>query len=167
MFKHNGHIIIMDKLCIIVIGLPFSGKTTWTENNVSEHIIYDDFITHYYNGEVIKACRSKSPICIIDPRLCIPDLFRKYITVMHECYGPDNIQLILFENNPTLCLANINKGQSPLLTSVKGAEAPFANIRIDNRKNIPNTITNYTSLYNIDHECYSLYSKIILPVYKE
>lgn len=130
----------MNKLCIIVIGLPLSGKTTWAQNYLSNHVIYDDFITYYYNGNV----KSKSPICIIDPRLCIPDIFLKYITTMVEYYGPDNIQLIMFENNPTLCLANT---------------------RIDNRKNIPDTIMKYTSLYNIDYECYSSYSKIILPIY--
>ncbi len=130
--------------CIIVIGLPLSGKTIWVKNNLSNYTIYDDFITHYYNGEVIKACRSKNNVCLIDPRLCIPEMFSKYIGFIDECYGTENIQLILFENNPELCLNNT---------------------RNDNRKNIPNTIARYTTKYNLDHECYKPYSRVILPVF--
>jgi predicted kinase len=142
---------------LIIIGLPGSGKTNLVNNitnnitdnitdnitnNITDYIIFDDFISLFYTGEIIKSIKSGKNICLIDPRLCMYEIFKKYIEIIQK-YDTD-IFLILFENNPSQCLKNVNK-------------------RCDSKKDIDRTIIKYSQCYLLDN--YNNYNSIILPVW--
>lgn len=93
---------------IIIIGLPGSGKTTLS-NKMTDHIIFDDFITHFYNGNLIKELQTNKKLCINDPRLCHFDIFNKYITIINKYIDKSNILLLLFQNDITNCINNLKK----------------------------------------------------------
>lgn len=129
---------------IIIIGLPGSGKSTFALNMTS-HIIFDDFITTYYNGKVSHALSSDDKICLIDPRLCIPSIWTRYITKIEKYVDRSNIHLILFENNMEACLNNIKK-------------------RNDRIYNMENTIKEYHKCYDIDN--YKEWQYSLMPIWK-
>lgn len=129
----------MDSQLIIIIGLPKSGKTTFSKQ-LNQYLIFDDFITKYYNGNVESALKSKQKVCLIDPRLCIPDIFLQYITEIENYIDRKNILLILFENDPTNCLKNASKYPT-----------------------LHNTIINYTQKYDLTN--YQQWRYVIKPVY--
>lgn len=120
----------MNKQLLIIIGLPGSGKTTLV-NTLNDYIIFDDFISKFYNGQAISQIKKNKKVCLNDPRLCIPKIFNYYMEILLKFIGKENIKLLLFENDPIKCLYNINK-------------------RDDNRKGIEDAINNYSQLYDID-----------------
>src|SRR3990167_6894329 len=91
---------------VIIIGLPGSGKTTYAENHFSDYQIFDDFISSYYNGKLINSLKSKDKVCIIDPRLCLSHIFQRYMAEIEKTTETNDINIIIFENNPELCLEN-------------------------------------------------------------
>src|SRR5205085_12093856 len=91
---------------LIIIGLPGCGKTTYSQH-LNDYIIFDDFINKFYDGFAIKAIQLGKSICLIDPRLCINNIFCKYIREIEKYIERENIKLVLFENNPDQCLRNI------------------------------------------------------------
>lgn len=127
---------------IVIIGLCGSGKSSLCYK-YNTHVIFDDFITHFYNGKLIDTIKEGNKVCIADPRLCIYKTFTRYIKQI-ELYTT-NIELILFENNPTQCLINIGN-------------------RNDGRKGIENTIMKYSELYNLAN--YWDYKHKIISVWK-
>lgn len=132
-----------NKKLIIIIGLCGSGKSILSKQ-YSDYIIFDDFITHFYDGNVIDAIKNKQKVCLIDPRLCAHETFLKYIKQFELYINKENIFLILFENDSNSCLVNVNS-------------------RNDGRRVI-NTINNYSLLYNINN--YMQYNHVIHPVYQ-
>ncbi len=96
----------MNYKLIIIIGLSGSGKSTLA-NKMTDYIIYDDFISKFYNGDVLKSIKSNQKVCLIDPRLCIPSIFTLYIKKIEQVIDKSQIQLILFNNDPITCLKNI------------------------------------------------------------
>ena len=137
-------------LVIIVIGLPGSGKSKFCENlhNTDNYIIFDDFITYFYNDSVIDQLKTlndtKHKVCLADPRLCMYDIFTKYIKIILKYVNKSNIQLVLFENNPDMCIFNAER-------------------RNDNKRNIVNTIKKYSEKYVLDN--YEDYNFLEMPVY--
>ena len=115
----------------IIIGLPCSGKTYLSkEFQKNGYVIYDDFITNFYNGQLLNDNSEK--ICINDPRLCNYQTFLKFI----EYFQNKKIELILFENNPDQCLINLKK-------------------RKDGRKGVDNSIIFLSKKYDLNNykEC--------------
>lgn len=93
----------MDYQVIMVIGLPASGKSTYIKH-LQNYLLCDDFITTFFNGEVLKKISEGHKVCLSDPRLCMMRVFEDVIRKIKP-YTP-TIKLILFENNPEKCIIN-------------------------------------------------------------
>lgn len=133
-------------MILIIIGLPGSGKTTYYNNNFSKNYkLYDDFISNFMDGDIINDIKNNVDICLIDPRLCNYNLFKSIINIIIEYIKPNNINLILFENMPNLCLINSQK----------------------RNKNVINSINKYTNIYNINNYIHDInnYNCEIIQVY--
>jgi hypothetical protein len=90
---------------LIIIGLAGSGKTTYFHKNLSDkYELYDDFISNFFDGEIIEKINEN--ICLIDPRLCDIEIFKKYMIEIEKFIDKSQIKLLLFENNPEKCLIN-------------------------------------------------------------
>lgn len=117
---------------IVIIGLPGSGKSTLLKEYAENYIIYDDFISSFFTGDLQEdLLTAGKSLCIADPRLCDPKYFRDYIT---KYFPRNNTKLLLFENNPDQCLQNI--------------------IVRENNKNLPwwrNTIDRFANIYSYDN----------------
>ena len=123
---------------IIIIGLPCSGKSHLCDNFEKEgYKIYDDFISHFYNGNLIKDLENKINICVADPRLCDFKIFEKFI-----CYFKSP-KLILYENNPEQCLQNLKNRERKI--------------------GISKSIHILSNVYNLDN--YKKYNYLIIPVF--
>ena len=123
-------------MLIIVIGLPGSGKTFFS--NTLGIKVFDDFIFNFYSGELINDINNNIDLCINDPRLCNYKIFERYMKIFEKKIDKNNIKLYLYENDPDKCKKNATK-------------------------NVSNFIDNYTNFYNLDN--YSSYNTTILPVY--
>lgn len=99
----------MNKTLIIVIGLPGSGKTHLCQQLHDDHdyAIFDDFITYFFNNELVQHLQKGHKTCINDPRLCNPITFDKYINIFKQIIDLDQIHIVLFENNPESCIKNV------------------------------------------------------------
>lgn len=129
---------------IIIIGLPGSGKTTLSNELKEEsYVVYDDFITHFYNGQAVQDIKNNKKVCLNDPRLCSYEIFERQMDTILKFITKDKIKLILFENNPEKCLKNVQ-------------------VRDDERKGIENTINHYSKIYDVDK--YKDYHHIVLLV---
>lgn len=90
---------------LIIIGLAGSGKTTYFNKYLSDkYELYDDFISNLFDIEKIN-----DKTCLIDPRLCDFEIFQDVMIDIEKCIDKKQIKLILFENNPELCLINSRK----------------------------------------------------------
>jgi GTPase SAR1 family protein len=116
---------------IIVIGLPGSGKSSFCRKFSNDgYLIFDDFISKFFDGSLIETIASGSNVCINDPRLCFFHIFSKYISILEQIVPKNNILLYLFGNDPIQCFANLTK-------------------RNDLRKISFNTLLNYSQHYDI------------------
>lgn len=130
---------------VIIIGLPGSGKTELLKKYQTDNYeIDDDFIFNFFDGYLIKNIQAGNRIVLTDPRLCLPNIFKHYISIIEEHISRSNIKLIVFENNPEQCIRNIKN-------------------RNDGRRNIEMTIQKYSEQYNL--ELYQEYDHEIIPVY--
>lgn len=127
---------------IIIVGLCGSGKSYYSKQ-FNNYKIYDDFISTFYNGNLLYDLEYKNKVCVIDPRLCKKDVFEKYIAIFQKY--TDNISLILFENNLNSCAQNII-------------------VRNDGRQGIIE-INNYLTLqYDLNN--YIGYDRVIVPCFR-
>lgn len=132
----------MEKV-IIIIGLPGSGKSMYSKTLSYEYEIYDDFIFNFFDGKVINSLKTNNKICLIDPRLCIINVFNKYIKKILKYVSKNDIKLILYENNINSCINNIK---------IRG-----------NYNIVKDNLENFSNLYNINY--YISYKHIIFTVY--
>ncbi len=127
---------------LIIIGLAGSGKTTYFNKNLSNtYELYDDFISNFFNGEIIEKINEE--ICLIDPRLCDFELFKKIMIEIEKYIDKSQIKLILFENNPEKCLINAQKRKG---------------------KNVAKMIEIYSKKYDLNN--YKEYNHEIIKVYE-
>lgn len=139
--------ISFDKQILIIIGLPGSGKTFFSKNIEKKgYIIFDDFITSFYDGQIISCLKRNLKICLNDPRLCLKNIFDYYINKILKIVDKSNIYLILFENNSERCLKNINN-------------------RNDNRKRVEETVVMYSNQYDVCN--YKNFEHCLIDVYQE
>lgn len=124
---------------IVIIGLPGSGKTRFSES-FENYILYDDFVTHFYNGQLMNDIKAGKQVCINDPRLCIFDIFTKYMDILTKYVDVDKIFLFLYENDSQQCLVNVEK-------------------------NVSNTILEYSKLYDLSN--YYSWNHKIIQVYSD
>lgn len=90
---------------LIIIGLAGSGKTTYFNQHFSkDYEVFDDFISNFFDGEVMEKINEE--ICLIDPRLCDYEMFKKIMMEIEKFVDKSKIKLLLFENNPERCLIN-------------------------------------------------------------
>lgn len=86
-------------MILLVIGLPGSGKTEFIKT-LDDYIVHDDFISKFYNGDAIKDIKDSKDVCLIDPRLCLPDVYFRFINKL------GNVNIVLFKNEPEKCIIN-------------------------------------------------------------
>jgi hypothetical protein len=97
----------MQYRLVIVIGLPASGKSTFVANNYPEYIVFDDFISKFFNGHCLEAIHAQKPVCVVDPRLCIPHVFVRYMAKLAHAIDDDTeFKIIYFRNDPEQCILN-------------------------------------------------------------
>jgi len=130
-----------DYQLIIVIGLCRSGKTFWSKQ-LKNHILFDDCMTHFYNGRIVDALMKHHKVCINDPRFCNKAIFDKMMNHLTLIVPIESMLLVLFENNVQQCL--LNAKQHP-------------------RPGIDKTIQHLSNLYNVND--YTMIQHIVLPVY--
>lgn len=136
-------------MLIIIIGLPGSGKTSYIKNNkiFKDFIIHDDFISNFFNGELMRDLKTNNNICVSDPRLCNIQMFNKYIEIFQEVIkDKSQIKLLLFENDKNKCLFN-------------------AKLRNQKNKKVDKTIELLSEIYNLENYKILDYSYEILSVY--
>jgi hypothetical protein len=127
---------------LIIIGLAGSGKTTYFHKNLSDkYELYDDFISNFFDGEIIEKINEN--ICLIDPRLCDIEIFKKYMKEIEKFIDKSQIKLLLFENNPEKCLINS---------------------QFRKNKNVSKMIEIYSKKYDLNN--YQDYNYEILKVYE-
>lgn len=120
---------------IVVVGLPGSGKTTACSPLIrAGHMIFDDFISSFYTGRLMRALREGRAVCATDPRLCIPAIFDEYMSRFREVV--EDIEVICFENDPDACIENIST--RPLRA------------RGDTLESLIRTIRGYSAVYDLD-----------------
>nr|QBK90313.1 MAG: AAA domain protein [Pithovirus LCPAC102] len=129
---------------VIIIGLPGSGKTTYSKTLSDTYEIHDDFIFNFFNGEVIKSIRNNRKVCLNDPRLCNISVFCKYMKKILKYISTDDIKLILYENDIEKCRNNI--------------------IRRGDYGNIEYNLNDFSSAYDINY--YISYNHDIFSVYE-
>lgn len=135
-------------MIIIIIGLPASGKTYYyNENFKDNYILYDDFITTLFNGDLINDIKKNKDICMIDPRLCNYDRFISIISIIEQIIDKRKIKLILFKNDKINCLINARKRNE-----------------LEKNKIVDKSIEFYSNIYDINN--YSNYNYEIIDVYK-
>lgn len=135
-------------MIIIIIGLPASGKTYYyNENFKDNYILYDDFITTLFNGDLINDIKKNKDICMIDPRLCNYDRFLSIISIIEQIIDKRKIKLILFKNDKINCLINARKRNE-----------------LEKNKIVDKSIEFYSNIYDLNN--YNHYNYEIIDVYK-
>lgn len=145
----------IDKQIIIIIGLPGSGKTTFSKQ-FKDHIIFDDFISKFYDGKVMETIKMNNKICLIDPRLCMYNIFQRIIDKILKITDKQNIHLILFKNDINKCIHNIKKRQ---IEHDNNENNDKINIHIVNEK----TLYSYAKEYDLKN--YNDFESTIIDVY--
>lgn len=117
---------------IIIIGLPASGKTTYYESNLSKNDfkLYDDFISSFYDSDLIDDLKAKKKVCLIDPRLCDFNLFEKIMNGLKEYIDISKMKLYLFPND-------------------KHKSIKYSQNR--NNKEVLGTINKYSAIYQLNN----------------
>lgn len=141
---------------VIIIGLPGSGKTTYAKQEYPDHVLLDDFVRHMFTIRTQTVISSDDDIVLTDPRMCLPDVFQRFMRRLTTARPYSTFHLILFQNDPEQCLLNIADRTGP-----KGGPT------------MQNTILQYSRYYdmstynNADTSLPAEYDVEILPVYSK
>ena len=134
-------------MLLIIIGLAGSGKTSYFNSNKelsNNYEFHDDFLRNFFDGEVMEKISEDKNICLADPRLCNPKIFKDFIETILKVLHKSKIKLLLFENNPERCLINANKRIS---------------------KNVEKMIDIYSKIYDLNN--YLEFNHEIIKVYED
>lgn len=114
----------------LVIGLPCSGKSTYCRNNFisAEVDILDDYLFNFSQEELQNKISRNRHIVINDPRLCRIKIFDTIYTRLCDM-ARVNIEVIAFENTPSLCTLNCTKlGTLDKITNIKSLTAEYGRL---------------------------------------
>ena len=97
---------------IFIVGLPASGKTTFSNKLKSEQsdlIIYDDYLSNssYIMENVFKELSNDGSICLIDPRLTDNNIYLRHVNRFLSIIDKKNITTYVFSNNEEQCIKNL------------------------------------------------------------
>jgi len=133
----------------IIIGLPCSGKTQYMKNFNSKK--YDDVLNNLADNIFIQDLmymntqKMNEHIIVNDPRLCDSLVFDNFIKILLDYIPKENIDLVLFKNNPELCLKNYGN--------------------MDDKRDVIDFINQYKSIYDVNHKSYNDFKKKIIPIW--
>jgi GTPase SAR1 family protein len=105
---------------VIIIGLPGSGKThllkEYYKNGKNGYKIYDDIDLSMFEDHskyLITNLKKGNNVCISQPLFTVFDLFIQFLNDYFYDYTKitDNIEVILFENNPQKAINNLIEAQ--------------------------------------------------------
>jgi hypothetical protein len=166
---------------IVLVGLPCSGKTMYVNKHFPKYTFHDDFITDFYDGELMDDMKWGYRIVVADPRLCHPETFRKYMSMFENYVARKNIHCIVFENDPVACDRNYMRRVSHrpnavglrsnavgLRSNAVGLRSNAVGLRSNTvghrHDNVQHTIIEYSKIYDLSE--YTDYSYSIVPVYR-
>lgn len=100
---------ISDNVKVIMcVGLPGLGQLELC-NSLTEFELHINFVNSFYSEKLREDIKSNKKVCLVDPRLCKMDVFRRYYQYFKEDYSDREILVIVFEKNPEKCdLTDIN-----------------------------------------------------------
>ena len=131
----------------LIVGLPCSGKTHLCKSyETLGYKIYDDFLSTFYNGELLYDLGKYDKICIADPRLCVFETFLKIITQIRSRVSEQQVHITLYENDQKCCLKNLEERGGP-------------------KKEIAKSIVFLSGKYLLTN--YVEFDHTIIPVYKK
>lgn len=140
-----------DVIVTIVIGLPGSGKSHKSRELASQcdAKILDDSLSDH--EQFLKSVNQHNRLIVNDPRFCDSKTFKQFITMAKSFLLPDNIKIVLFENNPITCAQNIiAREKDPKMI-----------------KYLTDFIRKYSAIYNPKNKIYAECSYTIVPVWEE
>lgn len=137
----------MNHTLIILIGLPAAGKTTYAQQKYPDHLLFDDFIQNFCNNKLLN--NIKQNICINDPRMCIPSVFKQYMDIFLEYIDKQHILLVLFDKNVEQSMNN---------AKLRGDVSTSKTI-----ERIQNSIVSISEYYDVTN--YSDYDNIVVDTW--
>lgn len=147
----------------IIIGFPGSGKTQLGHTLTNEYIktgkiakLYDDVLSdtslnkyEEFDKDPDFDLKYDNRILINDARFCNQDVFERFMKKTTSIFPVENIDLILFENDPITCIENIKKREKE-----KSTQDSFIDF-----------ITKYKNIYDPTNNVYSRYNNKIIECY--
>jgi RNase adaptor protein for sRNA GlmZ degradation len=128
---------------IIIIGLPGSGKTYLSKSyEQDDFLIFDDFLSNFYDGVLINFIKNKKKVVLNDPRLCNIKNFERIVNIIKQ--HTEQFKLILFKNDQENCIKNVKSR--------------------NHHERFINDIINYSKVYDLDN--YFNYEHEIKDVYQ-
>jgi hypothetical protein len=122
-------------MIVIIIGLPCSGKTTLSDKYLNNgYKIFDDFLDNYFDNTLLNCVKNKKNLCINDPRLCIFSVFEDLINDLLFLINENEINIIIYHNQPNKCIDNLN----------------LREINLNKKNKIYNSILSLTKNYDIN-----------------
>jgi hypothetical protein len=123
---------------ILCVGLPGSNQLKLCET-FTDFALHTNFVDSFYSDTIRNDLKNNKRICLVDPRLCKMDVFKRYYQYFKEDYSDKEILVILFEKN-----------------SEKAQENMLQNKQVDNNFDL------YNKIYELSN--YEEYNYVVFPV---